>query len=823
MSPIDPKDGPKHPEPGSSREPSAQAQEGGEVSRELQRRSKLSPHLRARAIDWERRRAEERDPGAQESDSAAAPLIKVLIELKRDDTSELKSTRIEFKHVFGLFYSAQVPLNRLEQLAELESVLHIHHEPNLKPTLDDSIPEIRANGVRNPQFPFSGTNKFTGVGVIIGIIDSGINILHPVFRLPNDPTKTRIRAILDQTQSPPVTFNKAQIEAAIATDTQIIQPGAMVGGTRVETDTNDHKHGTHVAGIAAGNGKKAGNCSGEFKYVGVAPEAELVIVKFDFGGGAAGLLSAIQFISATAAAVPVSGIPAVVNMSLGHSSGPHDGTDPMDRMIDNFLVAHAAGPFSPVVLVASSGNSGGHSMPGPPKVAGDDSHATGVIPPGGAVKPLRFNVYAEKAVKGQVTTSVEIRFTAPNGVGCQLIPPGNNISGGSNLAPPDGVASFTEVTQNSTCSVIGAGAAGSHSITLTIQSAANGKNQPGDWTINFTNAGAAAITYHAWLHGDQFERLMDDLSQANTVGSPGSSTGIITVGNYASSGKSKGELADSSSRGPRVDGVQKPDVSAPGEEICSAKRDLHVGCCCDCCCDSYIDMSGTSMAAPHVTGAIALMLERNPALTHQQIKNILLANARRDAFTGTAPNSNFGNGKLDVLALLNDPIVRGTGAVISAALAATHASTPNVNRIAGLPPHLPEIPHLQEGTPLFRLLQTAEGQRLYQLGLLHWEEVRGLVNTQKRVALVWHRNHGPFLLHHVTRTTMLPHVPLPREIDGIELSVRAANMVSALEPYSSRELIQAMHETLPIIARLQGKTLLELVEMFEVNEELQHA
>lgn len=773
-------------------------------------RSKISPHLLAVIADWTRRRSEGETIAAA---SGATPLIKVLVELKEENTSELQAAGIEFSHLFGLFYSAEIPITRLTEVALLDSVLRVHEEKQTKPSLDDSIPEIRCATVRNPQHPFSGTNKFTGLGVIIGIIDSGINILHPVFRLPNDQTKTRIRTILDQTQSPQVTFTKAQIEAAIASDTQIIQPGAMVGGNRVETDTNDHKHGTHVAGIAAGNGKKAGNCSGEFKYVGVAPEAELVIVKHDFSGTAS-LQAAIQFIADTAAAIPASGVPAVVNMSLSHPFGPHDGTDPMDQMIDNLLATRAAtAGLQPLVLVATAGNKGAEGQ-----------HSTGSIAPGGVVKTLRFELNAEKSVTGQATSRVNIRFTAPQGLGCRLIPPGNNTSGGSNLAPPDGGANFTETDQNSTCSINASVlAGGQRTIDISVQSTATGKNQPGEWTIELTNAGAAAVTYHAWIDGDQWEELLDDVSRANTVRSPGSATSMICVGNYHSSGKDKGKISDSSSRGPRLDGLQKPDLSAPGEDICSAKRDLHTGCCCDCCCDSYIDMSGTSMAAPHVTGTIALMLERNPVLTHQQIKNVLMNQARRDSFTGTTANNDFGNGKLDVINVLNDPLVRGSGAVISSSVVAAARVTPVIDPSVVAPEWAHAIPQLEAGTPLWRLLNTTEGRRLYERGRKHWEEVRAIVNTEKRVATVWHRNFGPMLMHHATRTAMLPHVPLPREIDGIELSVRAAKLVTALEPYSSKELIRALHETLPLIACLQGKTLLELIEFFEASEEMQYA
>src|SRR5215475_1165655 len=186
------------------------------------RRSKISPHLIAMLVDWERRDRKETPPRATAPSAGDVPVVPVLIELKQPDPSTLIQAGFHVTHLFGLFYAADVALDRLEALADIDVVFHIHHEKQTKPTLDDSIPEIRCNTVRNPQFPFSGANKYTGLGVVVGIIDSGINILHPVFRLPNDQTKTRILAILDQTQSPVVTFNKTQIEAAIASNTQII-------------------------------------------------------------------------------------------------------------------------------------------------------------------------------------------------------------------------------------------------------------------------------------------------------------------------------------------------------------------------------------------------------------------------------------------------------------------------------------------------------------------------------------------------------------------------------------------------------------------------
>jgi hypothetical protein len=215
------------------------------------------------------------------------------------------------------------------------------------------------------------------------------------------------------------------------------------------------------------------------------------------------------------------------------------------------------------------------------------------------------------------------------------------------------------------------------------------------------------------------------------------------------------------------------------------------------------------------------MLQRNPTLSHIQVKTVLMATAtlRRDSFTGpNLPDNTFGQGKLDVRACLNWPSVRGAGSEIASASPARRARITTVEQIEAAAKRVPQLPQLQEGTPLWRLIRTAEGQELYLRGRTHLEEVRALVNGNKRIATVWHRNHGPLLMHHITRAMMLPHVALPREIDSEELSIRAARLVSALEQHASKDLIRALHQTLPLIAQLQGKTLLEVVEFFEARE-----
>jgi hypothetical protein len=127
-----------------------------------------------------------------------------------------------------------------------------------------------------------------------------------------------------------------------------------------------------------------------------------------------------------------------------------------------------------------------------------------------------------------------------------------------------------------------------------------------------------------------------------TVGSPGAARGALTVGAVAGwSGGPGLHLAPFSSRGPTTDGRTKPDVAAPGVAITSAQAGQRTG---------YVSFSGTSMATPFTSGTVALMLQRDPALTPSLVASRIAATARDRGVAGH--DNDWGHGVLDGLAAL---------------------------------------------------------------------------------------------------------------------------------------------------------------------------
>ena len=303
----------------------------------------LDPILQVELLKWrEAQRVAEKDGrAAAEREAIAGRVIRAHIATDLDDAA-LAKLGVKVSSRLGSSVIGEVALRDAERLARAPGVKSVTPGQPFKPDLDGSVKQIRAPTV------WSGTPSYKGRGVIVGVIDTGIDIFHDSFRKA-DRTKSRILSIWDQRAAGAAASHRlrlrrrvprrTQIETALAVD--VAHPGTatfphvdgeFVGGAFVETGG----HGTHVSSIAAGDGSPDDTCDDPFTFVGVAPEADIIVVACVFDDTF--VREAVQYIFDCATALNRGSIkPAVINMSFGWNLGPHDGSYPLEADLDALL------------------------------------------------------------------------------------------------------------------------------------------------------------------------------------------------------------------------------------------------------------------------------------------------------------------------------------------------------------------------------------------------------------------------------------------------------------------------------------------------------
>ena len=395
-------------------------------------------------------------------------------------------------------------------------------------------------------------------------------------------------------------------------------------------------HGTHVAGIAASSGMATGN------YTGVAPGARIIFVKsghqvcngdswtFDTDQ----ILDGISYMVAKAAELKMR---LVVNLSLGGNIGAHDGTDPFERALDAFV-------RNGTPIVVAAGNA-----------AQDQDHIDGRITQGENTT-FQFSLRettTDVAIDIWYSTQDQLSGTlhAPDGTTYPIQPSSGatiaNIGevNATSASFPDGNEIYIEVNASSlplngwSVSLIG-----------------NHVNSQGLWNA-WTDSETCSFPGSFFLPGGGYS-----VDSKDTIGIPGTAADVVTVGAYVTKTSWKGidgqiygqpdltpgGITSFSSIGPTRDDRVKPDIVAPGEVIASARSSAVPKSSSDP--DAYHTvLAGTSMAAPHVVGTIALMLQYEPNLSALDIPQILRQTARMDEFTGFLTNGSatWGFGKVD--------------------------------------------------------------------------------------------------------------------------------------------------------------------------------
>lgn len=555
---------------------------------------------------------------------------------------QLRAIGIEVNTVAGGLATARCPLGRLDALLALQGVERIQIAQRCEQTLDQSAPEVGLSTVRTlPPPNFTGE---TGAGVLVGIVDSGIDVGHADFQNPDGTT--RLVSLWDQTGTgtPPAGFtygtewNAAQINAGQATE--------------VDTDG----HGSHVMGILGGDGSATGNGFPAFTFVGMAPNADLCVVKTTFG--TTEIVDGVSYIFQRAAAL---GKRAVVNLSLSTQEGPHDGTVDFDVMISALT-----GPGK--IVVSSAGNRQQDGLHGQLMLGAVGQSMTLSVPTytqnlGVGNDYLLFSGWYEGADLASLT------ITTPRGSVVGPVATGASSTGNNTVDGYVNVFNGTTLPSNN-----------DHEIYIEIfDNTASRVPRAGTWQFQFTPVGISSTgQVDMYLFGNRLGSAgalavwAQGLATGGVVGSPASADSVIAVAAHTT--KDCWEAIDGngycwnplpvlndiawfSSAGPLRDGRIKPDLSAPGFGVASAKSSstspapslaLQVPD------GRHLVEAGTSMSSPHVAGAVALLLAQ-PAWAGagpSAINARLRQTARVDAFTGIVPNPVWGAGKLDVAAAL---------------------------------------------------------------------------------------------------------------------------------------------------------------------------
>jgi subtilisin family serine protease len=519
----------------------------------------------------------------------------------------------EMKPLGGGFHFARVGPAALRTLVDDPAVGRIQALKESQPTLEAIPGDV---GLRVSPEPHPGVAE-TGRGVLIGIVDTGFDLSHPMFRDGNG--QLRVEALLDQCEGDRVH------------DAEALERGWASGGNGPGKDLDGH--GTHVAAIAGG--------SAFLERSGIAPDVRFLLVRTDFRRTA----PAVSWIFDRAGPRPC-----VVNLSLGHHYGSHDGTDAEER-----LHASLSGPGRLIVVAAGNER--------------DDRIHVGARMVEGQRETVHFDVLRQP--EGPPYAVLTFWYHQDDAFEVELVTPGGQVVTAPAIGTADRYQTALLDLEVSRRRYVWSSATMVH-LSLSFQGPHIRYRDLMGWGVRITCRRAVSGRIDGWFHNSGFGTFREHpfVEEARTVGLPATGDGSIAVGSHVSRNRWRADLGDAndghavagrisrfSSAGPTRDGRWKPDVCAPGQYLTAALAD---GCrmagwderaLVD---ERLLTLEGTSMAAPVVSGIVALLLQRKPRLTVAEARDLISRSARRDIHTGPARwDPAYGFGKVDVARALD--------------------------------------------------------------------------------------------------------------------------------------------------------------------------
>lgn len=452
--------------------------------------------------------------------------------------------------------------------------------------------------------------SLSGAGILVGVVDSGIDLSHPAFLTPTG--QTRVLRLWDQTGSHTLPPPAGYLMGSEYTKEEIQQ--RLNENQPLPQDFSGH--GTAVCGIAAGS--SLSNASG---FIGVAPEASLAVVKLAPSAPnsfprTSELMQGINYLAETAIVLQM---PMVINISIGNTYGSHDGTSLLETFLD------AISNLWKITICIGTGNEGN-----------DNGHTMEMLSPFSSTN-IDFSISPY-----ETNLTIQLWKSYYDTITLQLQSPT-----GTTVAIPATSGPYRYRLDN-TSLLVYYGEPGPYAISQEIFLQFLPENtyiNSGVWKLRINSGQITEGTVNLWMNdgaqrnfGTRFLNPTPD----TTLTIPSTASKIIAVGAYDSRQKT---YADFSGRGYTRRPVRiKPDLAAPGVEILGPRVGGGV--------DRF---TGTSFACPLVTGSAALLMEwgimrgNDPFLFGEKVKAYLQKGARPISAEREYPNPRLGYGTLCLL------------------------------------------------------------------------------------------------------------------------------------------------------------------------------